>query len=132
MEENKNLTDNKNNSGADASYVCPLITDITCFGKETKAACDNKCEKAWGINTRPKTQLSEDEDDTVYLTDNELAEAPIDPGTYEWDDAKPMHPDRHNKWCVRECERCKLLEVGEELILADFTKPIYNIPSKHT
>jgi len=129
--ENKTTKDSEA-IGVDTFVICvPLITDIIYFGKEVKAACDKRCEKAWGINQRSKKQLSEDEDDYVYLTDFELDDAPMNPGTYEGADGKPFKPDKHNKWCVRECERCKLLDVGEEIRLKDFTKPIYNIPSAH-
>jgi hypothetical protein len=70
--------------------------------------CDQKCNKAWGINNRPRNQLSDDPDDFEWFTDDELGEAPIDPGTYECDHAKPLTPEQgYNKWCARECERSK-------------------------
>ena len=80
---------------------------ITYFGHPMKVACDRHCNKAWGINNRPRVQLSEGEDDYAYLADSELGDAPFNPGTYEGGDAKPDSPDEFpNKWCVRECERC--------------------------
>ena len=37
---------------------------ITYCGKKAILVCDGKCEKAWGVSSRPKIQLSEiDEDD---------------------------------------------------------------------
>lgn len=103
---------------------------ITYFGQPAKVICDRNCSKAWGINLRPKTQLSNDEDDYVYLTDGELGEAPVDPGTYEGGFGKPSLPDVFpNKWCVRECERCEMSEPGkytEPLEPKDWNKPVYN------
>lgn len=81
---------------------------ITSFGQQATHVCDGKCNKAWGINNRPSVQISADEDDFAYLADDELGEAPEDPGIYEGGDAKPIGakgPDDINKWCVRECER---------------------------
>lgn len=106
---------------------------ITYCGQQVIVSCDEKCEKAWGINNRPRLQLDEDDDDDYcYLTDDELGEAPEDPGTYEGGHAKPVYQEEvPNKWCVRECERCGMVDLGEEIILPDFSKRIYNIPSKH-
>jgi hypothetical protein len=102
-------------------------------GKKERIACDENCNKAWGIVVRPKIQLSDDEDDTVYLSDLELGLAPIDPGTYECDCAKPIDANQiPNKWCVRQCERSCLLEEGQSLdSLVDFSKRVYNQPWKH-
>ena len=130
--------------------------EIIFFGKKTKVACDEKCGKAWGINTRPRffPELGEgyvfeygedscspeqdelpelkNEDDYAYLPDSKLGVAPVDPGTYEGGHAKPTCDDeKGNKWCVRECERCVMSGIGEihkPLILPDFSKPLYNIP----
>lgn len=103
---------------------------ITYFGQPTKVACDRNCKKAWGISQRPKRQLSEDEDDVMWLSDGELGKAPVDPGTYEGGYGKPESPDMFpNKWCVRECERCEISEKGkfnEPLELTDWSKPVYN------
>ncbi len=80
---------------------------IKYLGQNAKATCDRNCGKAWGINKRAKRQLSEDTDNYVYLTDDELGDAPINPGTYEGGFPKPLDPDEFpQKWCVRECERC--------------------------
>ena len=106
---------------------------ITWFGRPAFVMCDAKCDKAWGINNRPKEQLSAAIDDYAYLADHELGVAPIDPGTYEGGCAKPTKPEeRLNKWCVRECERSDLggyREEGQIVQLADFSKRIYNMPS---
>ncbi len=105
---------------------------ITFFGERAKVACDRRCEKAWGTNTRPRVQLSDNEDDFAYLADDELGIAPADPGTYEGADAKPESPDEFpNRWCVRECERCSMSSPDEWLkpiTLPDFSKRVFNIP----
>ena len=108
-----------------------LKTEISFFGQQVTVVCDLKCEKAWGSNSRPKLQLSDNIDDYVWLTDGELGEAPENPGTYEGGQGKPFHPDKHNKWCVRECERSETFERGQKIMLKDFTVRIYNIPSRH-
>ena len=100
---------------------------IIFFGQKAKVACDGKCEKAWGRNTRPTIQLSdEDVDDFIWMGDNELGIAPYDPGTYEGCDAKPINSDKFpNKWCVRECERCSMSKPGEyskPIMLEDWSK----------
>ena len=106
---------------------------ITYFDQPAIVDCDRNCRKAWGINARPRTQLSADDDDYAFLADDELSDAPADPGTYEGGHGKPRSPDHFpNKWCVRECERCEMVRPGEDLILPDFTKRVYNQPSKHT
>lgn len=104
---------------------------ITYFGQKAKVACDEKCNKAWGTNSRPTKQLSDDEDDWEWLSDAELGEAPENPGTYEGGHAKPINDsDKMNRWCVRECERCQMSHPGEydkPLKLKDFSKRIQNI-----
>lgn len=81
------------------------------YGGPVTAVCDGKCNKAWGSNSRPKIYLHPegeegDPDDYCYLADDELEEAPEDPGTYEGGCGKPVDDDElMNKWCVRECER---------------------------
>jgi len=108
---------------------------ITYFGEPARVACDELCSKAWGINSRPKVQLSDDEDDYAFLADGELPEAPADPGTYEGGQGKPSSAQYFpNKWCVRECERCRMTppeHPNDPLILLDFSKRVYNIPSRH-
>lgn len=108
---------------------------IMFSGQKAHVNCDRKCSKAWGISNRPKIQFSDDEDDTAFLADYELEEAPEDPGTYEGGQAKPISPnDFPTKWCVRECERCNMSEPGEwmhELEVKSFEKRRYNQPWKH-
>ncbi|MGH1336033.1 MAG: hypothetical protein ACRBFS_07880 [Aureispira sp.] len=113
-----------------------METIITYFGQSMKVACDEKCNKAWGIIARPKIEFEEqDLDDYAFLSDDELGEAPIDPGTYEGGQAKPIDNNQiPNKWCVRQCERCASSELGkpnEELELPDYSKRSYNQPWKH-
>lgn len=107
--------------------------EIIYCGQKRKIACDGKCEKAWGINCRPRVQLDEkNEDDYAYLSDIELGVAPVDPGTYEGGHSKPVsEEDKMNKWCCRECERCcisKPNELDKLIKLKDFSNRIYNIP----
>lgn len=109
--------------------------EITYFGQKAVIACDEKCEKAWGINKRQKIQLDENnEDDYAYLSDGELGIAPVDPGTYEGGHAKPVDgEEKLNKWCCRECERCYLSAPGknnEPIVLPDFSSRHYNIKKK--
>jgi hypothetical protein len=117
-----------------------LLTEITYFGKPCLVTCDHNCKKAWGMNGRDAdegTQIvfdEDDPDDMAYVEDSKVGDAPDDPGTYEGignDGGKPMHPDLHNKWCARECERSQFIEPGEQIEVRDFTQPFYNIPSRH-
>ena len=95
-------------------------------------ACDGNCQKAWGINCRPRLQLGpSDDDDIAYLSDQELCNAPANPGTYEGDHAKPSGPHDMNKWCARECERAVLRDPGEEMNLPDWSQRRFNKPWKH-
>lgn len=109
---------------------------IVYFGQHAKVCCDGNCSKAWGINSRPFVQLSDDEDDTAMLADHELGTAPVDPGTYEGGVAKPLSAKYFpTKWCVRECERCAMSAPGkskEPLDPPSFEKRSYNQPWKHT
>jgi hypothetical protein len=104
-----------------------LTKKIRYQGDSLTAVCDEKCNKAWGNNLRPEIILSDDLDDYAYLADTELGDAPIDPGTRVGKVAKPLEPyDRMNKWCIGECERCKLFEKGAEIELDDFNQRFYN------
>lgn len=110
---------------------------IISYRAKSDLACDGKCNKAWGITSRPKVQFSDDSDDIAYLSDLETGLAPVDPKKYEDGYAKPTNVDQiHNKWCIRECERLRSFEKGQlsdELIdLPDFSKRQYNQPLKHT
>lgn len=106
---------------------------ILYWGENIVVACDENCNKAWGINNRPKIQLSQtDEDDYAFLSDDELGNAPENPGTYECGIGKPFSSAEFpNKWCVRECERCSRFNKGEVVILKDFSKRRYNVISKN-
>lgn len=99
---------------------------VTYFGQRVIVSCDGKCNKAWGIQNRPRIYLKGEDvdgDDYVSLADDELGEAPADPGTYEGDQAKPPSALYFpNKWCVRECERCYMDGRG-----SDHTKRVYNL-----
>ena len=108
-----------------------IRTEIVYGGKRQLAICDEKCEKAWGTR-RPAIQLSENDDDILILADNELGKAPDQTGIYEGGDGKPFHPgdQNHNKWCVRQCERCEIVsrwETNLESKLKNWDKRIYNL-----
>lgn len=112
-----------------------IARQIVYFGQPAVVICDANCGKAWGIHGRPKARLGEDPDDFAYLADNEVGEAPADPGTYEGGHAKPTHPDeRLNKWCVRACERCTMSSsggAGQVIEATDFSRRLFNQPWKH-
>lgn len=111
-----------------------LKKEIIYFGQKAIVACDGKCEKAWGSNNRTKRQLSDDEDNWVWLSDNELGLAPRETETYEGGEGKPRNrTEKLNKWCVRECERCYMSnpnEFDKSIVLKDFDERIYNIPKR--
>lgn len=114
--------------------VCATVSmrEVTYCGQPMFVDCDRNCAKAWGINVRPRAQLSDDPDDYAFLADNELGDAPIDPGTYEGDHAKPLTPDAFpNKWCVRQCERCGGGRTREDAARPEFSRRHYNQPWKH-
>lgn len=99
---------------------------VVYFGTPIVMFCDGQCQKAWGINGRPKRQLSANEDDYEFLADGELGNAPLDTGSWEGGDGKPSEfpledANRMNKWCLRECERCSFKE------LKTFVEPVRNI-----
>ena len=107
-----------------------IAKQILYFGQQRLLASDGRCDKAWGINSRPRVQLSAtNEDDYAFLADGELGESPADPGTAEGGHRKPRTPrERLNKWCCRECERSQMVEPGEDFDLPDFTRRVYNLP----
>lgn len=95
---------------------------LTFAGQAATHACDGRCDKAWGINSRPSIpsradrQDAADPDDYAFLADSELGTAPADPGTYEGGHAKPLAakgPEDINKWCIRECERSWMSSPGK-------------------
>jgi len=109
---------------------------------ESAIICDGCCQKAWGIAVRPRIQLSDNEDDIVWLADDELPEAPADPGTTEGDYGKPFAHSSEanargmNKWCARQCERSEAFYPGMGAtgdpvpVLPDWSKRVFNIPRK--
>jgi hypothetical protein len=105
--------------------------DVVSSGKPMTVACDGRCSKAWGICARPKEQIGTDEDDIALLADDELGDAPADPGEYEGGCAKPSGPHAMNKWCSRQCERSVKVARGEAITLPDFSKRLLNQPWKH-
>ena len=108
-----------------------IAKPILYFHEKFILICDAKCSKAFGINSRPSNQLSEEEDDYEWLADDELPEAPEDPQTYEGGQAKPTHrEERLNKWCARECERSKMVKCNEDFSLFDFSIRVPNYGSR--
>lgn len=106
---------------------------IIFFGRRARVICDRNCAKAWGINNRPRVNFDPNEpDDYAFLADDELGEAPGDPGTYEGGHGKPLSPDEFpNKWCVRECERSVMGSSGSPITLPTFAERSYNMPWLH-
>ncbi len=116
-----------------------LKKSIKAYGRSLVIACDGRCDKAWGINGRPRTLLSDtNPDDYVYQGDDELGTAPgpgSTRGLSEGGDLKPSASlltdgERMNKWCFRECERCDSFEVGQEIRLRDMRRPKPNIRAR--
>lgn len=105
--------------------------EVLMFGRRAVLVCDANCAKAWGLNGRPKQQFGEDPDDYAFLADDELGEAPSQPGTYEGGFTKPKTPDQMNRWCSRECERCDVVRPGEEPKARSFAARLFNQPWKH-
>lgn len=111
-----------------------FATEIQHFRRRCLVVCDRNCEKAWGHNGgRPTLSFDDDNpDDFVYLADSEVGQAPDDPGTYEgWGEGKPNHPERHSRWCVRECERSDLVRPGQLITCRDLSHRLFNQPWKH-
>lgn len=101
---------------------------IKYFGNDVILTCDAQCQKAWGISCRPKIELSDNDDDYAFLSDDELGIAPIDPGTYEGGHAKPQDPEEWlNKWCAHECERSVMAQPSKGYTLPDFSKRVANV-----
>lgn len=104
-----------------------LKAKVNYCGRRVTVACDGNCKKAWGSNHRRKDMLSEDEDDFEYWADGELGDAPENPGTYEGGKGKPLSSDEFpNKWCVRECERCRMSGPLGSLELHDWSHRLSN------
>ena len=110
-----------------------LAKQVKFFDNILILACDGKCNKAWGINSRPLNQLSDDDGDFEWLNDNELGDAPDDPQTYEGQHGKPQAwHERLNKWCARECERSIMARPNEAFELKDFSQRIPNLHKRMT
>lgn len=101
------------------AWIQYLKKEIVYLGEHVLLACDGKCNKAWGVNNRPRN-----------LSDLELDDAPSDPGTYEGSDAKPQNSSEVlNKWCARECERSHFFGIGKPIKLTNFTKRVQYLGS---
>ncbi len=112
----------------------PLRKEVPYMGQPVALMCDGKCNKAWGLNSRPKKMLSDNEDDYVFLSDGELGEAPDGEtlGTFEGFQTKPSatpltNGEDMNKWCARECERCRMIDRDEKYEPVDMDDPEPNI-----
>lgn len=111
----------------------PLPQRIAFCGQQVDVACDRRCDKAWGLDLRPRKQLSEDPDDYVFTSDGELGTAPFPSDSTEGDQGKPSatsHQGPLNKWCVRQCERSVMVDAGRPVELRDFARPRPNRPNK--
>ncbi len=86
---------------------------IVYFGQKCHLYCDGKCYKAWGIASRPRVTIEGKE---YWVSDEEFAYAPEDPGTYEGCDGKPFITSGRdmNKWCARACERSCIIPCSEK------------------
>lgn len=103
------------------------IKCVQFLSQPVAIGCDGICSKAWGSNSRPRVQLSDDENDYEYLADHELNDAPFDPGIYVGDCAKPIADNqRLNKWCIHECERIAFVQKGQLKTLPNFGVRISN------
>jgi hypothetical protein len=112
-----------------------LAKSIVFLGHACVLICDGSCDKAWGMQARPRRMLSEDEDDYVYLPDRELGTAPgpgkteiCEEGGDRKPSAKPLfaeHSQLMNRWCARQCERARMLRADE--VLPDMDCPESNI-----
>ncbi len=93
-------------TGRATTRWAPPTTHVLFCGQPVVITCDGRCDKAWGINLRPRRS---DEEDAEFLSDDELGEAPRETGHWEGGEGKPLAPvRRHNKWCARECERSEM------------------------
>lgn len=113
-----------------------LRKQIVWFGDACTLACDGRCDKAWGINGRPRHSFDPNEpDDYVYLADSKLDVAPgpgrtvgLSEGGHLKPSATPLaDPTLMNKWCSRECERSTIAEAGEAVCIPDLEHPSPNM-----
>ena len=111
-----------------------IFKHVVCWGERRTVVCDGRCDKAWGINDRPHTRLSDDPDDIVYLPDSALGH-PGAPSTFEGGDGRPADAaqqtgQRMNRWCVRQCERSVVVGPTEDIVLPDLEHPRPNKPAR--
>ena len=104
------------------------------FDEPMACVCDGRCEKAWGMNDRPKISVGAGEDDWAYWADDELPTAPEYPGSSEGGQCKPTsHLERmRSKWCWRQCERSRIHKPGERVCIPDFSRRMYNLKTRHS
>ncbi len=97
-----------------------LVTRTKYFGQSVIQICDARCDKAWGVHSRPIVTVGERK---WWIADDEQT-APADPETYEGNCAKPTTPEhRHNTWCTRECERSLLVGEDDERLKKEVQLP---------
>ena len=108
-----------------------FFSEIIYFGEKARVGCDAKCNKAFGMNLRPTSQRSNNEDDWEFLADDELEVAPAVTGETEDSVDKPLSlSEAHNKWCVRQCERSSVTSMHhpeEAIDILDFSRRVSNI-----
>lgn len=115
-----------------------LTKRIRFFGAEQNLSCDGRCDKAFGINGRPRIMFSADPDDHVFKGDSEVGTAPppgqtvgIAEGECLKPSATPLSdPAVMNKWCVRECERSALTSLDEPIELPNMDAPTPNLAAR--
>jgi hypothetical protein len=119
---------------ADEPVSRVMWKNIIYCGHQCRVVCDGRCDKAWGTCDRPKKVVrgtTNPDDDWFFLADSELGTAPVDPGTYEGRDGKPVNltdAEDMNRWCVRACERSSTLELDEPIAYKDLSRRFYNCP----
>lgn len=99
-------------------------------------SCDGKCHKAWGVNGRRLENgnirmASSDEEDVIYLSDNDVPDVANTSQFLEGGEGKPEIIGKHNKWCMRECERSSWTKGLEDPKILDFSYEVYNMPESH-
>jgi len=90
---------------------------IQYCGQPMGVGCDGRCDLAigidWCLNDGKTPDLLQ-----IKRNGYTLAELRSDPGSSEGDERKMFNDSGFpNKWCVRQCERCK--QIGERDVTAD-------------
>lgn len=81
-------------------------TVIPYCGQPVAVGCDGRCDLAVGIDWT--TDDGEYDLLEIKRCGETLISLRMNPGTTEGGEAKPASPREFpNKWCVRQCERCK-------------------------